>query len=148
MKDQPALCKTNIDMGYPVTEMSGDMNSQVQASVKYLHTAKVLHFFSCWRGTSSSISPFFDSQFFVEIGQKGITIEVKNLILNCKNSFSSPVALLPQEYSGLIARSKQELDLYRSHSFALISRLSRNPRLFLFVEKVCNKLNHLLTTHK
>lgn len=144
LKDQPALCKTNIDMGFPVTEMSGDMNCQVQASIKYLHTAKVLHFFSCWHEMSSSISPFFDIHFFEEIKQKGITPEVESLILNCKTSFRSPISLLPQEYSGFIARPKCDLDLYRTHSFALISRLSRNPRLFVLVEKICNKLNHLL----
>lgn len=148
MKDQPALCKTNIDMGYPVAVMSGNMNCQVQASIKYLHTAKVLHFFSCWRGTSSSISPFFDTLFFAKIGQKGITPEVENLILNCKTSFSAPVSLLPQEYSGFIARSKRDLDLCRTHSFALLSRLSRNPGVFMVVEKVCNKINHFLIKYK
>ena len=47
-QDQPALCKANSDLGFPVKELSGNLNCQLMyADSDYLvGTAKVLHYFS------------------------------------------------------------------------------------------------------
>lgn len=148
MRDQPALCQTNIEMGYPIAQMAGDMNCQVQVSIQYLHTAKIMHFFSCWRDSGSMLSPFFDNNFYLGIKTDGLTAKIQSLIINCKTSFHSPVCMLPGKYGNLVRKSGLYLDDYfrmtDSHSFALIQKISKHPKLFLFVEKVCNKLNHLI----
>lgn len=143
MKDQPALCQANIEMGYTIVQMSGDMNCQVQASIQYLHTAKVVHFFSCWRETGALLSPFFDPKFYASIKQNGLTSEVTGLILNCKSTFNSPICLLPAKY-GKFVRKSYDIDILDTHSYAFLTSIKKHPELFLFVEKVCNKLNHLL----
>lgn len=47
-QDQPALCKTNADLGFPVTEMSGVWNCQVAFGgvFNYIINAKIIHYFS------------------------------------------------------------------------------------------------------
>lgn len=144
MKDQPALCQTNRDMGYPIVQMSGDMNCQVQVNIQNLHTAKILHFFSCWRESGGSLSPFFDPSFFASIKEKGLTEEIKHLILNCKSSFVSPVCILPNRYGNLVRRN-YDIELLDTHTADFLTIIKKKyPKLFLFVEKLCNKLNHLL----
>lgn len=149
MKDQPALCQTNIEMGYPIVQMSGDMNCQVQVSIQHLHTAKIMHFFSCWRGSSSMLSPFFDNNFYLGIKSDGLTPEIQSLIINCKTSFHSPVCILPGKYGNIVRKTAKNLEasfnLIDSHSFVLLRSIQmQHPRLFLFIEKASNKLNHLL----
>lgn len=96
LKDQQPLMKANIDMGYVVTEMSGDLNCQVAESIQHLHTAHIIHFFNNLLGVSHDISPFY-RDVFLQVKLNGITKETQETILNCKSTFTSPSMTVPRE---------------------------------------------------
>lgn len=43
-KDQPALLKTDADAGQVIRVLDGKYNCQIAASIRYLYSAKILHF--------------------------------------------------------------------------------------------------------
>lgn len=47
-QDQPALCQTNFDLGFPVNEMWGGWNCQVGygGDINLIRKAKIIHYFS------------------------------------------------------------------------------------------------------
>jgi len=47
-KDQPALCQSNVDLGFPITEISGVWNCQInwEGRFRYLVRAKILHYYN------------------------------------------------------------------------------------------------------
>ena len=141
MKDQQPLMKANIDMGYVVTEMSGDLNCQVAESIQYLHTAHVVHFFNNLLGKSDSLSPLF-KDIFVEVKEHGLTDKAKQSILDCKSSFSSPSMPVPREGAmlwrhHLSAKGKFEDEIKASNAYyALCFMWARLPRLTRFINKI------------
>lgn len=88
--DQPALLKTDIEMGGFIKIMDGNLNCQILGSIAYLHTAKIVHFFNTtW--SNAVLSPFFGKELYLQIKREGcISDEVERIILSCKSSFSSP----------------------------------------------------------
>lgn len=128
MKDQQPLMKTNIDMGYEITELSGNLNCLVAESIHYLHTAHIVHFVNCLSGRSDEISPLYKDLFF-QVKQYGLTEETKNIILNCKTSFCSPsmpvsreVAILWRHYLKRPIYIRQyEDEIKNSNSYYVIS---------------------------
>lgn len=96
LKDQQPLMKANIDMGYVITEMSGDLNCQVAESIQYLHTAHIMHFFNSLLGVSYEMSPFY-RDLYIDIKKKGLTSKEEDTIIHCKSSFTSPSMPVPRE---------------------------------------------------
>lgn len=144
LKDQQPLMKVNIDMGYVVTEMSGNLNCQVAVSIKYLHTAHVVHFFNTIRGKSEDMSPFF-KEAFVIVKENGITDKLKEVILNCKSSFMSPSMPVPREGAMLWRKhlsesGKHEEMIQASNTYhALLFMWVRLPRFTRFIDKILGK---------
>lgn len=56
--DQTSLTKTNMELGRPVSEISGIYNCQISYSITYLHLAKIMHYFHNWWNVDYPISPF------------------------------------------------------------------------------------------
>lgn len=144
LKDQQPLMKVNIDMGYVVTEMSGNLNCQVAVSIKYLHTAHVVHFFNTIRGKYEDMSPFF-KEAFVIVKENGITDNLKEVILNCKSSFMSPSMPVPREGAMLWRKhlsesGKHEEMIQASNTYhALLFMWLRLPRFTRFIDKILGK---------
>lgn len=89
--DQPALMIANIESGHIIKELDGVYNCQILTSIRYLHKAKIIHFFNnVWQG-KEQLSPFLGRDLYGEIKQTGeISPETKELIANCKSSFYAP----------------------------------------------------------
>lgn len=49
-KDQPALCQANVDLGFPITEIPGVWNCQINWGGRfcYLVQAKILHYYNVY----------------------------------------------------------------------------------------------------
>lgn len=108
MKDQQPLMKTNMDMDYVITELSGNLNCIVTTSIKYLHTAHVVHFVNNVQGRCEHLSPFF-KEIFLQIKQNGITKDIQEAILNCKTSFTSPSMPVTREAAVLWRNNQSDL---------------------------------------
>ncbi len=89
-QDQPALMKTNYDFNSLIKELDGSYNCQIAASIKYLHEAKVIHFFNARFFGDTNYSPFFRTDFYLDIRKNAaLTACHIECIANCKNSFEA-----------------------------------------------------------
>lgn len=113
MKDQPSLMKTNIDLGYVITELSGNLNCQIASSIQYLYTAHVMHFYNNMLGKSDALSPLF-KDVFLQVKQNGFTKEIQETILNCKSSFTSPSMPVPCEGAILWRNHQSSSKIYKA----------------------------------
>ena len=79
--DQPALMIANRKCGHIIGELDGTYNCQILTSVRYLHKAKIIHFFNnVWQG-KEQLSPFLGHELYEEIKRTGeISPETKELI--------------------------------------------------------------------
>ena len=78
--DQPALCRANQNLNYPIQEMSGVWNCQFKYSngYKYMKNAKVLHYYS---NNGVGKRPYAQDRIFEYIKEKGmIDIVVDNIV--------------------------------------------------------------------
>lgn len=102
--DQLALFATDIEKGGMIEEMDGIFNCQVTTSIRYLHTAKILHFFQ-EQDYNAGIHPFLTKKWYAEIIKDNkLTDSVKRDIINCKSLFSVPSVIsgagfLPVKYT-------------------------------------------------
>ena len=88
--DQTPLVRTNMELGYPISEISGNYNCQISCSIKYLYLAKIIHFYHVWWHNYSMISPFMDKNTYIRVKDKqGIDDSMQNLIINCKTEFEA-----------------------------------------------------------
>lgn len=89
--DQPALMIANRKCGHIIGELDGTYNCQILTSVRYLHKAKIIHFFNnVWQG-KEQLSPFLGRELYEEIKQTGeISLYTKEMIANCKSAFYAP----------------------------------------------------------
>ncbi len=89
--DQRSLLFTDKSFGYMIERLPDVYNSQVAMSIKYLHEAKIVHF---WHMRSDfkhdeSYTPFSDKSVYKQVKNDGrITEETARTIMNCKSSFS------------------------------------------------------------
>lgn len=90
--DQPALMIANRKCGHIIKELDGVYNCQILTSIRYLHKAKIIHFFNnVWQG-KEQLSPFLGRELYEEIKRTGeISPETKELIANSKSSFYAPI---------------------------------------------------------
>lgn len=94
MKDQLPLMKTNIDMGHVITEMDGEMNCQVVASIRHLYNAAIIHIYNYFLGKDSTITPFHSLNAYLQIKEEGFSEEWKNKVIHFKEQFCSPSFVL------------------------------------------------------
>jgi len=114
IQDQQSLAATVNELG-GVYAMSGDYNCQPIYSMKYISTAKIVHFFNIKR---NSYSPFNSEDFYYSLKEKGyISQEDRNLILACRSSFISPSLCVCGDDIAVINSSFGQLlrQLYRNH---------------------------------
>lgn len=97
LKDQSALAASNIKHNHLITEMDENLNCQVMASIQYLHTAKIMHYFNTLFTANCNIHPFYGKTLFEFVKQNGITENIQYKIINNKSLFSSPSMPVPYE---------------------------------------------------
>lgn len=90
-QDQPALIQTDKEFGYMIERLPDIYNCQVAMSLKYFADAAIVHFWHMSFIPDQSYSPYFSLEIYKEIKRAGeITPEIKEQILNCKSTFTSP----------------------------------------------------------
>lgn len=95
--DQLSLLKTNIELGQLIEEIPGKYNCQIRFSIQYLTQAIVLHTFASQE--NSNLSIILGSEIYEEIKKEHcITKRIKHILLNCKESFSSPSYLIDKKW--------------------------------------------------
>lgn len=96
--DQPALVIANRKCGHIIKELDGIYNCQILASMRYLHKAKIIHFFNnVWQG-KEQLSPFLGRELYEEIKKTGeISNNTKRLLIECKSSFCAPTYFVCKE---------------------------------------------------
>lgn len=88
--DQLPLLKTNIELGQTIQEIPGEYNCQICFSIEYLTRAKILHTFAHQK-SSGSLSVIMGAELFKTINrQRCISDDIQQVLLHCKESFSSP----------------------------------------------------------
>lgn len=89
IQDQQSLTVTVNELG-GIHVMSGDYNCQPIYSMRYIATAKIVHFFNL-KWDDYVRSPFNSNEFFFEIKKVGrISEQNKQLILSCRSTFIAP----------------------------------------------------------
>ena len=127
--DQTPLAKTNIQLGFPIKELSGEWNCQTCNGVRYLHKARILHIFNHPFFFPTITHPLMLKETYLSIQREGnLTEELKKILLNAKSEFyslSSPVG----------ADVLQFLDRYLT-MYIVYNIWKKNPVLFNIIEKI------------
>lgn len=90
-QDQPALLKSNHDMGNIIEELPGEFNCQPCMSVRHLHEANIVHYLHTYFPKDLSFSPFMDKSVYRQIkADGGISPETAELIAHCRSTYASP----------------------------------------------------------
>lgn len=117
IRDQQSLMVTVNELG-GVIPMSGDYNCQPIVSMRYLATAKIVHFFNT-RWDSHIRCPFYADDFFLKIKEEGSISEANRiLILACRSTFVSPSMTICGE----------DINIWRSSSFNLLRKLYKKHK--------------------
>lgn len=89
--DQPSLFMANLKNNHIIKELDGCYNCQILTSIKFLNTAKIIHFFNnVWEG-KEELSPFLKKDLYLDLKEAGeLSSHLKVMIKNCKNEFMSP----------------------------------------------------------
>lgn len=139
LKDQSALAVANKKLGHIITEISGNLNCQVMASIQYLHTAKIMHYFNTLFTSKQCLNPFYGEALFEYVKHNGITEDIEYKILNNKSLFVSPSMPVPREGAMLWRQhiSSPEQRYTETSSYYLISFMhQRFPLLMRYIEKL------------
>lgn len=150
-RDQMPLFKTNIESGHLIQELSGSLNCQVMASIKYLHKADIVHFFNNFDGKDDSISPFLGEEIYRIVKTEGLTETIRSLILDCKSSFSSPSIPMTKEGVMLWRRfaDNNKRALLNTHIFNGLMKLYLSHRkTFIRIDNLIDKIINLSKKRK
>lgn len=95
--DQLPLLKTNMELGQVISEIPGEYNCQIRYSIQHFMRAKILHTFASQE--DSALSEIMGTTIYKEI-KRGhrITEHVKDVLLKCKESFTSPSYLVGKKW--------------------------------------------------
>lgn len=94
-QDQPPLLMTHRESGYSIAELPGEYNCQVGLSVKYLATAKIIHFLHFDFPKNQDFNPFQSKAIYKQIKEEGcISPVVSDMIKNVKNIYPSPSCIV------------------------------------------------------
>lgn len=139
MLDQQSLMKTNIDMGYLITEMDGKMNSQVVTSIRHMHNAVIVHIINNFIGKDTNVTPFHSLDAYRQIKECGFSDEWKYKALHFKELFCSPSFVL-SESNALIWRHINEdgcLPIVNSYTVKTLAKIRfKCPWMFNGIEKM------------
>lgn len=95
--DQLPLLKTNIDFAQVIEDIPGEYNCQVRFSIEFLTRAKIVHTFSSQK--KSELSIILGPELYQEIKlQHSIPESIKNILLHCRESFSSPSYIMDKQW--------------------------------------------------
>lgn len=141
--DQPALCQTNIDLNYPIKEISGIWNCQFKfEGYHYLSDAKIMHY-------------YFNGSEKYKLAQHHIFNIVKEK--GCIDTTTSKVIKHPQTILYTYLCINEEM-LYQFTSSNLIHIYFNIPTLFRFIERLStivikpylyfNRVKNLFLLHK
>ncbi len=94
--DQPALCQANINLGFPIKEMSGIWNCQFKFTTgyKYLNHAKIVHYYS----NNGQGSNDFQERIFEYVKEQGrVDAVVDRMIRHPRTIFYTAVTISPDK---------------------------------------------------
>ena len=118
VRDQTSLVVTVNEIG-GVHAMSGDYNCQPVYSMKYIATAKIVHFFNL-KWAKREWSPFCSDVFYQEIKKDGyISDNKKELILKCRSTFYAPTMCILGD----------DINIWRSSIFKMLRNIYSNHKL-------------------
>lgn len=117
IQDQASLAVTVNELG-GVHVMSGDYNCQPLYSMKYIATAKIVHFFNL-KWDDNIRSPFNSDEFYLEIKKAGCIPESsKQLILMCRSTFIAPSLCICGD----------DINIWNSNVFKVLRKMYRNHK--------------------
>lgn len=95
LTDQQSLAIAIQHFQNTVEELDGIYNSQLRFSIKYMHRAKIMHFYSpAWYPSNTHY--FFNKNVYLDISINGcITESFKEKVIDCKSLFFTPSFLIP-----------------------------------------------------
>lgn len=130
-RDQLSLLKTTQDFSNLVVEIDGAYNCQLAASLQYLPSAKILHFYSL--GHTFALFPFFKKEIYKRVKQDGnISHDLIENIINVKARMGGPSISLGNEHIEIVQGAAYRLlhHVFVRHS-KLYNRLNKISKLFL-----------------
>ena len=96
-QDQPALLKTDKDMGYVIQELPGEYNCQMAMGMKYFADAKIIHYLH-FDLLPKPKHPFLDKSIYKQIKEEGgISEKIAYTIRHCKAAFITPSCMIDGE---------------------------------------------------
>lgn len=147
-RDQHALAKTVIELNNPVTPISGIYNCQPLSGIKYLYSAKIVHFFNNPWLFKTDIHPLFKKETYERIKEDaGISDDFKLLILDCKSLFSSISSPVGKNEAAFIRSNLIQMCyfLYTNHKkiYGFLNALIRQAGLLMYRLHIIKKKREL-----
>ena len=134
-QDQPALIKTNIEMGHPIRELDGSWNCQVLYGFNYFATAKIVHYFASKFTTVNGgyTYDFVDPHTFAAFKQTWeVSDELERKLDRPFSCFSPQCELI----GGI------DVAIHNTHVYKVVRLIYlRAPRLFGFLQAVLYRVN-------
>lgn len=133
--DQPAFALANAKCGYPIHELSGIYNCQiVENGLKFLYSAKVIHYFASNINAWQSPYLFRDKLLYAAIRNNGMTQEILAMIENAKSQFASKTLIV----GGNVC------DCYYSTLSGIARRIfMNNPKLNNWIDKTYENIRNM-----
>jgi len=135
--DQTPLVRSNMELSHPISEISGNYNCQICDSIKYLHLAKIIHFYHAWLYDYSTVSPFMDKDTYMRVkDNQGIDEDMQKMILNCKTEFeATPIPIDDNLYMFLGSTTIR---------FILLPLFLKKRSFYMHVDKIIHFLCRVL----
>lgn len=147
--DQKALAVA-LEGRDDVQEMSGIYNCQIRFSIRFLHKAKIIHFFNS-NVYQDCINPFLGKDVYNHVKEEGrISPHIQEMIIDCKSLFIAPSLTIAEEE--LKIRNSKAFELLKAaynHSTFYYTSLIKLSKIQLVVlssvSHIVKKLKRLLT---
>lgn len=137
--DQASLLKTVLEYPDYVHPLGGIYNVQISASIKYLYSGKIIHFFNV-NLMKNVIHPFLDKKYYVKIKQYGdLSEDVKDDIINCKSLFFVPTCVVGPE-NAAYWNSSACIALNNIQNYKIIAHITN--AILRVTNKVINIFSH------
>lgn len=129
--DQIPLFATDITLGGIISPIEDIYNYQVSETLKYLYSAKIIHFYLNGKNTLLRVNPFFNEKWYLEIkDSKTLSSSKKEDIINCKNLFHLETQII----------AGQDIKIWQSPSGRWLRVISNFKLLMKFQDFICRSL--------
>lgn len=130
--DQPPLAKTNQEFDYVIDELDGTWNCQIASNaLRYLHDAKIIHYFASNLGKREKAYLFSDNAPFEEIkSQECIPDNIMQNIEEPHKAYRNMVEVITSDDINFLYSDMHILYVYHRSYYDFVQKIASYPMRF------------------